>query len=294
NFLAPDAYAWTTFALPYHDAVRPNGPPLYSQNRAEWERQARDIVDYSASLSDVPKMLAEFWADGPDTTAPPGHWYKIAMDACVNERLSLVETVKVLFLVGHALNDAGVASWDAKRHFDFIRPITMIQCGFGGQTVDAWAGPYLGVGTVFASQWQPYQATTFVTPAFPGYVSGHSTFSAAASLALEKYFGREYLAPKCHLIPEGVSLFERRIDAGKPGYIPGLTDVPNNGPRTKGYAPGTDVVLCWEHWKDAGLESGISRFHGGIHILADHVDGVDMGYQIAEMVFQRSLSYWGA
>jgi len=292
EFQSPDAGSWTTFALPSPDAVRPKGPPTYSQNRVEWEKQAREIVEYSSNLSDVPKMLAEFWADGPDTTAPPGHWYRIAMDACVKQRLSLEETVKVLSLVGHALNDAGVASWDAKRHFDFIRPITMIQCGFGGETVDAWVGPYRGVGKVPASEWQPYQATTFVTPAFAGYVSGHSTFSAAASRVLESYFGSEYLAPKCRLIPKGQSLFERRIDAGQPGYMPGLTDKPNRGPRTEGYAPATDVVLCWERWEDAGLESGISRFHGGIHIWADHIDGVDMGYKVAQMVFGKSRSYW--
>eukprot|EP00803_Ostreobium_quekettii_P008590 evm.model.scf_1054.2 EVM.evm.TU.scf_1054.2 scf_1054:45168-50008(+) len=292
EFLSPDAGAWTTFALPSPSSVRPSGPPTYSRNREEWERQAREIVEYSSNLSDVPKMLAEFWADGPDTTAPPGHWYRIAMDACVKQRLSLEETVKVLFLVGHALNDAGVASWDAKRHFDFIRPITMIQCGFGDETVDAWVGPYRGVGKVVASEWQPYQATTFVTPAFAGYVSGHSTFSAAASRILESYFGSEYLAPKCRLIPEGRSLFERRIDAGEPGYIPGLTDKPNRGPRTEGYAPATDVMLCWERWEEAGLESGISRFHGGIHIWADHIDGVDMGYKVAQMVFDKSRSYW--
>ncbi|CAD7700387.1 unnamed protein product, partial [Ostreobium quekettii] len=255
---------------------------------------AREVVDFSAGLTDVNKMLAEFWADGRDTTAPPGHWYRIALDAAVNEGLSVVDTVKVMFLVGSALNDAGVASWDAKRHYNFARPITMIQCGLGGETVDSWVGPYLGVGQVAASRWQPYQAATFVTPAFPGYVSGHSTFSAAASRALQLFFNNEeYRAPKCRLIREGQGLYERRIDVGEPGFVDGLTNVPNNGPRTPGYSPATDVVLCWERWEDAGLESGVSRFHGGIHIRADHDSGVVMGYQIADLAFQQSASHWG-
>jgi len=294
NFLSPDAGAWTRFALPSGDAVRPIPPPYYTQNPDLYVQQAREIVGYSAGLTDVNKMLAEFWADGPDTTAPAGHWYRITLDTAVKERLSLVDTVKVMFLVGNALNDAGVASWDAKRFYNFVRPITMIQCGLRGETVESWVGPYQGVGEVPTSEWQPYQATTFVTPAFPGYVSGHSTFSAAASRALKLFFNDdEYRAPKCRLIPEGMGLYERRIDEGQPGFVKGLTNVPNNGLRTRGYSPATDVVLCWERWEDAGLESGISRFHGGIHIEADHVFGVEMGYQVADLAFQQCASYWG-
>lgn len=162
----------------------------------------------------------------------------------VAQRLSLEDTARLMFLVGNALNDAGVASWDAKRFFNFARPITMIQCGLAGEAVEAWLGPYLGVGVTDASVWQPYQATTFVTPAFAGYVSGHSTFSAAAYKALELFFGGiEYLAPKCHLIPEGTGLYERRIDAGMPGFVPGLTDIPNNGPRTQGGIESLGVQL---------------------------------------------------
>ncbi|CAD7700392.1 unnamed protein product, partial [Ostreobium quekettii] len=255
---------------------------------------AREIVEFSTFLSDVPKMLAEFWADGPDTTAPPGHWFRITLDSAVNERLSLENTVRLMFLMGNALNDAGVASWDAKAFFNSARPITMIQCGLSGETLDAWRGPYLGVGDIEASVWQPYQASTFVTPAFAGYVSGHSTFSAAAFRALELFYNTdEYLAPKCRLIPQGTSLYEGRIDAGMPGFIPGLTDIPNQGPRTQGFSPATDVVLCWQTWEASGLESGISRFPGGIHITEDHFDGVDIGVEIAELVFDQALTLWG-
>jgi membrane-associated phospholipid phosphatase len=48
----------------------------------------------------------------------------------------------------------------------------------------AWRGPYLGVGKRSGASWQPYQSLTFVTPPFPGYVSGHASFSAAAAEVL--------------------------------------------------------------------------------------------------------------
>ena len=38
-----------------------------------------------------------------------------------------------------------------------------------------------GVGWILAENWVPYQRPTFVTPPFAGYVSGHSTFSRAAT-----------------------------------------------------------------------------------------------------------------
>ena len=41
-----------------------------------------------------------------------------------------------------------------------------------------------GVGWIRAVEWVPYQRPTFVTPAFAGYVSGHSTFSRAAAEVL--------------------------------------------------------------------------------------------------------------
>ena len=140
----------------------------------------------------------------------------------------------MMFIVGHALNDAGVGSWAAKVKFDSVRPLQMIQCGFAGETVDSWVSPYMGIGRIDAASWQPYQATTFVTPPFAGFVSGHSTFSAAAAGVLMEYFGAEYVAKKCKRIPEGSSLFEGRKDKGEDGYIKGLTDVPNQGPATKG------------------------------------------------------------
>eukprot|EP00803_Ostreobium_quekettii_P001820 evm.model.scf_234.2 EVM.evm.TU.scf_234.2 scf_234:17713-25358(+) len=292
-FLAPNADVWTTFALPTGDAVRPLGPPLRSVDRAEWERQAMEVVEFSGNLTDISKMTAEHWADGPDSTAPPGHFFKIAMDAGIAKKLNLVDTVKLYFLMGNAENDAGVAAWDAKLFFDSVRPITMIQCGFKGQTLRAWTGPYRGVGQVAASVWQPYQAATFVTPAFSGYVSGHSTFSSAGGGILERVFGEEYLAPKCLRIEKGESLFEMEIsDPTAEGFEDGFTNVPNSGPETIGYAPATDVVLCWAKWSDAVTEAGISRLQGGIHVIADDIDGKSVGSKVAELVYEKATANW--
>ena len=46
---------------------------------------------FSQNLTDVTKVIAEFWADGPDSTAPPGHWYRIAMEAAMRQVTTSLE-----------------------------------------------------------------------------------------------------------------------------------------------------------------------------------------------------------
>lgn len=104
--------------------------------------QVRQVLDYSAELTDATKLVAEYWADGPDSTFPPGHWFRIGAETAKAENLDEWETAKVLLLVGAALNDAGSACWETKRQYDSVRPLQMIQCGFAGERVEAWSGPY--------------------------------------------------------------------------------------------------------------------------------------------------------
>src|SRR5262249_10531518 len=49
-----------------------------------------------------------------------------------------------------------------------------------------------GIGWVRAVEWMPYQLRTFVTPAFPGFISGHSTFSRASAEVLTHLTGSAY------------------------------------------------------------------------------------------------------
>ena len=84
---------------------------------------------FSAKVDDVAKIIAEYWANGPDLTTPPGQWFKIAVDAALYEGLDEMETARLLFVVGSALNDAGIASWRVKVTYDSVRPLQMIQCG---------------------------------------------------------------------------------------------------------------------------------------------------------------------
>ena len=125
-----------------------------------------------------------------------------------------------------------------------------------------------GVGWIRAAEWVPYQRPSFVTPAFAGYVSGHSTFSRAGAEVLAAITGDEFF-------PGG--LFEWKVESG--------TLLHENGPVE-------DVTLQWATYYDAADEAGISRLYGGIHVAADDYRGRVMGSSIGAQAWNRAAQFF--
>jgi hypothetical protein len=85
------------------------------------------------------RVLAEFWADGPLSSTPPGHWNEIANDVSdhpalekrlggIGPRVSDLEwDVKLYFALNAALHDSAIATWWVKEKYDFGRPISFIR-----------------------------------------------------------------------------------------------------------------------------------------------------------------------
>ena len=124
--------------------------------------------------------IAQFWADGPGTITPPGHWNVIARDLAVQRKLSLAENARLFAMLNIALADAAILCWDCKFDCNFWRPITAIQ------NADSDKNP----ATEEDAAWTPL----LETPPFPEYTSGHSTFSGAASTVLAAFFGTDEVA----------------------------------------------------------------------------------------------------
>jgi len=102
---------------------------------------------------DFYRVMAEFWADGPKSETPPGHWNVLANlvsdEMAPNLKIGgtgptvdrLQWDVKLYFALNGALHDAAVAAWGAKGYYDSIRPISMIRYMGGlGQSTDP-SGP---------------------------------------------------------------------------------------------------------------------------------------------------------
>jgi hypothetical protein len=126
-----------------------------------------NLLALTSNLTDRQKVTAEFWADGPRSEFPPGHWALIAQVLSRKRGHSLDYDAKMFFALGNALLDASVAAWAFKYRWDYVRPITAIRSRYKGKQVTSWLGPYNGYGQVPGEQWIPYQSPNVVTPPFP-------------------------------------------------------------------------------------------------------------------------------
>jgi hypothetical protein len=246
RFLVPHWGLVAPFALEAGWELRPRGPRRHPG--PGFLVQAAQLLAGSAGLTDEHKAIAEYWADGPGSETPPGHWCLLAQEVSARDGHSLDEDVRLFFALTGALLDAGIACWDAKRAYDSVRPVTAIRFLFAGQEVSAWGGPGLGTRRIRGEEWQPYIAT----PPFPEYVSGHSTFSAAAATVLARFTGSDRF---------GASV---TIPAGSSRVEPGST-------------PAADVVLSWPTFTDAASQAGRSRRYGGIHFKKGDLVGRALG-----------------
>ena len=265
KFIAPHWGKVTPFALKSIHQYKLKAPaPAGSTAYLE---QAREILSYSANLTDSQKVIAEYWADGPSSELPPGHWNLFTQFVSQRDGYNLDKDAKAFFAINNALLDASVWCWGIKREYDYIRPVSAIHYLFSGQNVRAWAGPYQGTQEIAGSNWRPYQASTVVTPPFPEYVSGHSTFSAASAETLKLLTGSDVF---------GGSV---TIGAGTSRVEPGSV-------------PSSDLTLSWATFSDAADEAGISRRFGGIHFIDADLEGRRVGRMIGAAAFKKAQKYF--
>ncbi|WP_169786940.1 DUF6851 domain-containing protein [Nitriliruptor alkaliphilus] len=301
----------------------------HERNPVTGEPYAPNPVD----AADFYRVLAEYWADGPRSETPPGHWNALANT--VSDDLDpdlhiggggpavdrLEWDVKLYLTLNAATHDAAVVAWGVKGHYDHVRPITMIRyLGSLGQSSDpnapayhpdglplvsdlievvtedtsrpgarhaalaghagrvavrAWTGlpedpahEVGGVDWILATDWIPYQLPTFVTPAFAGYVSGHSTFSHASARVLTEFTGSPFF-------PGGMGTWT--VEAGGLEFEAG---------------PSRDVVLQWATYADAADQAGISRIYGGIHVPPDDVGGRRLGAACGQAAWALASAYF--
>jgi len=260
----------TTFAVTPGSLRSPSGPARIGS--AEYIAQSQALLDMSAGLTDEHKMIAEYWADGPRSELPPGHWNLFAQfvsrrDHHGGHSHGVEKDVKLFFALTNAISDAGCCAWDNKRAYNSVRPITAIRTLFAGQSVRAWAGPGQGTRVIDGAAWFPYQPTTFPTPPFPEYSSGHSNFSAAGAEILRRFTGSDRLGGSA-VLGAGSS----RIESGA--------------------VPLTDVRLSWATFSDAANQAGLSRRYGGIHFEQGDLDARATGRTAARIAWEKAMEYW--
>lgn len=264
SFTTPQWADVIPFAMKSGSEFRPPAPASYTRSKERYVRQARELLELSANLTDEEKIMVEYWADGPSSETPPGHWCLFAQFVSTRDHHTLDDDVKMFFAMTNALLDAGIASWDAKLAYDSVRPITAIHFLFANQEVRAWGGRFKGTQTIRGDQWQPYQPVVMaMTPPFPEFMSGHSTFSAAAAEVLKSFTGSDAFGDS-YTVERGKSKFEY------------------------GMTPRHDVTLYWPTFTAAADQAGMSRRYCGIHFRDGDLYGRETGRKVGQRVWKKA------
>lgn len=162
---------------------RPAPPtPFNTTKESVFYKEAYEVYEAVTKPNVGDSATAWYWDDNPNTSvtdghityflqkvSPPGHWAAIACSVAQKENFGDMKTAALLSQMTIALHDAFIACWEAKYHYNYIRPETFIN-----KYID--------------KDWAPL----IQNPAFPEYPSGHSTASASAALVLTKLVGENY------------------------------------------------------------------------------------------------------
>ena len=277
---------------------------------------------------DYGRVLAEFWADGPDSETPPGHWYTILNTVMDHPEfvpkwkgegptMSAFDwTVCAYFTLGGALHDAAIAAWSHKGWYDYIRPVSALRWMQGrGQCTDPNLPNFDNVGLPLVPGFCELVEAgdpDFPSPADvdklkirswmgPDYINNPDVDDAGVGWILAEdwwpYQRPSFVTPPFAGYVSGHSTFSRaaaEILTAITGdeYFPGGMGefvAPANDFLVFEEGPSQDIVLQWATYRDASDQCSLSRIWGGIHPPADDLPGRRIGLAVAEHALNRAL-----
>lgn len=277
---------------------------------------------------DYGRVLAEFWADGPDSETPPGHWFTIlnyVNDHPLFERryrgqgpvLDPLEwDVKAYLVLGGAMHDAAVTAWGIKGWHDYIRPISALRYMAGlGQSSDPDAPKYHEAGLPlvpgFIEQVQEGDELIRISGAAvgdikfrawrgPAWIYDVRTDEARVNWILAEdwwpYQRPSFVTPPFAGYISGHSTFSRAaaevmtLLTGDAFFPGGLGEFHAEKGEFLVFedGPSVDVTLQWATYRDASDQTSLSRIWGGIHPPVDDIPGRRIGYRVGHDAFAKA------
>ncbi|MFK7845672.1 MAG: T9SS type A sorting domain-containing protein [Rhodothermales bacterium] len=281
---------------------------------------------------DYGRVLAEFWADGPQSETPPGHWFTLLNE--VNDHPALEKKfagqgeilediewdVKGYLMLGASVHDVAVSVWGVKSWYDYIRPVSAIRAmADRGQSSDSTLASYSpegimlvdghielveagdalagdndeNVGKIKLYAWQG-----------PDNIPDAQNTSAGVDWILAEnwwpYQQPSFITPPFAGYVSGHSTFSRaaaEILTMLTGdeYFPGGMgefSFTENEYLIFEDGPSIDITLQWATYRDASDEASLSRIWGGIHPPIDDVPGRLIGIEVANKVFDSAMQYF--
>lgn len=290
---------------------------------------------YQSNLSkrgDYTRVLAEFWADGPDSETPPGHWFVllnyVADHELVDKRFNgqgkvlsdLEWDVKSYFILAGAMHDSAITAWGIKGWYDYIRPISAIRAmAEFGQSSDLGlpsyhlAGIPLNEGYVeLVSNGDPLAGKDNVNVnkvkikawKGPDYVSNPDIDIAGVDWILAEnwwpYQRPSFVTPPFAGYISGHSTFSRAaaevltLITGDPFFPGGMGEfiAKKNEFLVFEEGPSEDVILQWATYRDASDQTSLSRIWGGIHPPVDDIPGRIIGVKVGNDAFDLATRYF--
>ncbi len=283
--------------------------------------------------ADYQRALAEYWADGPKSETPPGHWNVIAndvSDAMAEHRIGgegpsvdrLEWDVKLYLALNGAVHDAAIAAWGLKGFYDSARPISMIRyLGGNGQSSDP-AGPSYDpeglplvdglIELITEASSAPGQRHADLADhvgevairSWRGFPKDPETETSGVgwirAVDWVPYQRPTFVTPGFAGYVSGHSTFSRAaaevmtMFTGNEYFPGGLLDWPvTKGAFLHEEGPAEDLALQWATYYDAADQAGVSRLFMGIHIPADDLEGRRIGAQCGEDAWALAQSYFG-
>lgn len=279
---------------------------------------------------DYSRVVAEYWADGPSSTTPPGHWYEIYNEIRHHplwenkwqgegEILSQLEyDVKAYLTLGGAMHDAAITAWSIKGYYDFVRPVSAVrymcekgQCSdpnamsyhpagmplLAGHIElvlegDALAGPNNeNVGKIKLYTWKG-----------PDYIDDPETDYAGVGWILGEewwpYQRPTFVTPPFAGYISGHSTFSRTAAevltnmTGSAFFPGGMSnfEAPQNEFLEFEIGPSETLYMQWATYQDASDQCSLSRIWGGIHPPIDDIPGRLIGMELGPQAFNYANS----
>lgn len=283
-------------------------------------------------LGDYARILAEFWADGPNSETPPGHWFTILN--YVNDQPELTRKlggqgsvlaplewdVKSYFILGGAVHDVAVAAWGIKGYYDYVRPVSAIRyMSVKGQSTDPQLPNYHIAGMPLVEGYialvqaddplvgddlQNLHKIKLKAWKGPSYIDEPEVDAAGVDWILGEnwwpYQRPTFITPPFAGYISGHSTFSRAAAevltrlTGDPFFPGGVGkfEAPKNEFLVFEEGPSEDITLEWATYQDASDQCSLSRIWGGIHPPADDINGRLIGYRIGNDAFDFAQKYF--
>tara|TARA_E500000331_G_scaffold184962_1_gene178059 strand:+ start:1304 stop:5008 length:3705 start_codon:yes stop_codon:yes gene_type:complete len=279
---------------------------------------------------DYGRVLAEFWADGPESETPPGHWFVIANT--VNEH-PLMERrfegmgapldrldwdILTYFMLGGAMHDSAIAAWGIKGYYDYIRPVSALRALADlGQSSDDTAASYHEEGIPLIDDYIELVAEgdplagednehvgkiKFYSWRGPDYIGEDGEPAGVGWILAEHWWPYQrpsFVTPPFAGFVSGHSTYSRAAAevltalTGDPFFPGGMSgfEAPQDEFLVFERGPSMDITLQWATYRDAADQCSLSRIWGGIHPPVDDIPGRVIGEQVGTAAYARAVSY---